>query len=99
MLTAFEGRAFNKPPGVGSISAQVRSIANRNEVLGLPAVAGEAPVFVTKDDAREAQRAESQIYGGQIPRRGMAASMQVSNPAVLAMIEPGLILFRPERSG
>lgn len=83
-----KGRAFNKPPGVGSVSAQVRSIAARNEVLGLPPVAGEAPVFVTKDDAREAQRAESQVYGGQIPRRGMAASMQVSEAGMCAaMVE------------
>lgn len=79
MVTSIEGRAFNKPPGVGSVSAHVRSIANRNELLGLPPVAGEAPVFVTKDDAREAQRAESSVYGGQIPRQGLAATMQVSD--------------------
>lgn len=65
----------------------MRSIANRNEVLGLPAVAGESPVFVTKDDAREAQRAESQIYGGQIPRRGMAASMQVSEAGMCSNVQ------------
>lgn len=32
----------------------------------------------TKDDAREAQHAESTIYGGQNPRGGIAAQMQVS---------------------
>ncbi|KAB8070543.1 hypothetical protein BDV29DRAFT_160365 [Aspergillus leporis] len=71
-----EGRAFNKPPGPVSVSAQVRSIAERNETLGLPAVPASGPVFVTKDDARDAQRAEAQIYGGQNPRGGMAAQMQ-----------------------
>ncbi|KAJ5592046.1 uncharacterized protein N7459_002415 [Penicillium hispanicum] len=75
-MQASEGRAFNKPPGVGSISAQVQTIANRNEVLNLPAVAAELPVYVTKDDAREAQRAESMLYGGQIPSLGLAAQMQ-----------------------
>lgn len=38
-----------------------------------------APTFVTKDDAREAQRAEAEVYGGQNPRGGMAAQMQVSH--------------------
>lgn len=32
---------------------------------------------MTKDDAREAQHAEATIYGGQNPRGGMAAQMQV----------------------
>jgi hypothetical protein len=73
-----QGRAFNKPPGPGSVSAQVQSIADRNEALGVPAVPGEAPVYITKDDAREAQHAESTIYGGQNPRGGIAAQMQVS---------------------
>jgi hypothetical protein len=36
------------------------------------------PAFVTKDDARDAQHAEAQVYGGQNPRGGMAAQMQVS---------------------
>jgi len=36
------------------------------------------PVYVTKDEAREAQRAEALLYGGQIAGQGMAASMQVS---------------------
>ncbi|BDD62612.1 hypothetical protein MPDQ_007303 [Monascus purpureus] len=75
-IQATEGRAFNKPPGPGSIAAQVRSIANRNEALGLPPVETNAPTFVTKDDAREAQRAEAEVYGGQNPRGGMAAQMQ-----------------------
>lgn len=73
-----QGRAFNRPPEAGSVSAQVRSIANRNEALGLPPVAVDVPVYVTKDDAREAQHAESTVYGGQNPRGGMAAQMQVS---------------------
>jgi len=77
-LTEIQGRAFGRPPGRGSVSEQVRSIADRNEILGLPAVPIEVPVYVTKDDAREAQRAESMLYGGQIPRQGMAAQMQVS---------------------
>ncbi|PYH37135.1 uncharacterized protein BO87DRAFT_302443 [Aspergillus neoniger CBS 115656] len=77
-LHTAEGRAFNKPPGPGSVSAQVRSIADRNEALGVPAIPGEASVYITKDDAREAQHAESTIYGGQDPRGGIAAQMQVS---------------------
>jgi hypothetical protein len=56
----------------------VRSIANRNEALGLPPVSIDAPAFVTKDDASEAQKAESSVYGGQNPSGGMAAQMQVS---------------------
>lgn len=56
----------------------MRSIANRNEALGLPPVATDAPTFVTKDDASEAQKAESLVYGGQNPGGGMAAQMQVS---------------------
>ncbi|KAJ5937587.1 hypothetical protein N7454_003929 [Penicillium verhagenii] len=75
-MQATEGRAFGRPPGRGSVSEQVRSIADRNEILGLPPVPTELPVYVTKDDAREAQRAESMVYGGQIPRQGMAAQMQ-----------------------
>ena len=77
MILTSQGRAFNRPPEVGSVAAQVRSIANRNEALGLPPVPVEVPVFVTKDDAREAQSAESNVYGGQNPRGGMAAQMQV----------------------
>jgi hypothetical protein len=77
-LTAMQGRAFGRPPGRGSVSEQVRSIADRNEILGLPVVPTEVSVYVTKDDAREAQRAESMLYGGQTPRQGMAAQMQVS---------------------
>lgn len=53
-------------------------IADRNEILGIPPVPTEVPVYITKDDAREAQRAESMLYGGQIPRLGMASQMQVS---------------------
>ncbi|KAJ5729698.1 uncharacterized protein N7483_004206 [Penicillium malachiteum] len=75
-MQAAEGRAFGRPPGRGSVSEQVRSIADRNEILGIPPVPTEMPVYVTKDDAREAQRAESMVYGGQIPRQGMAAQMQ-----------------------
>ncbi|RAL04651.1 uncharacterized protein BO80DRAFT_499457 [Aspergillus ibericus CBS 121593] len=75
-IHAAEGRAFNKPPGPGSIAAQVRSIADRNEALGVPAMPGEASVYITKDDASEAQHAESTIYGGQNPRGGIAAQMQ-----------------------
>ncbi|BCR98716.1 uncharacterized protein AKAW2_40399S [Aspergillus luchuensis] len=75
-LHAAEGRAFNKAPGPGSVSAQVRSIADRNEALGVPAIPGEASVYITKDDAREAQHAESTIYGGKSPRGGIAAKMQ-----------------------
>lgn len=64
---------------MGSVAAQARSIANRNEEFGLPVVDEEVPVFVTRDDAREAQSVESAVYGGQNPRGGMAAQMQVSN--------------------
>ncbi|PWY74903.1 hypothetical protein BO83DRAFT_426492 [Aspergillus eucalypticola CBS 122712] len=71
------GRAFNKAPGPGSVSAQVRSIADRNEALGVPAIPGEASVYITKDDAREAQHAESTIHGGKFPRGGIVAEMQL----------------------
>ncbi|KAF7589693.1 hypothetical protein BBP40_003940 [Aspergillus hancockii] len=71
-----EARAFNKTPGLVSVSAQVRSIADRNEALGLPPVLGSDSAFVTKDEAKDAQQAEAQIYGGQNPRGGMAAQMQ-----------------------
>lgn len=72
-----QSRAFERPPRFGSVSEQVRSIANRNEALGMTPVAAEVPTFVTKEDAREAQRAESLVYGGQVPSYGMASSMQV----------------------
>ncbi|KAI9935049.1 hypothetical protein MW887_000670 [Aspergillus wentii] len=39
-------------------------------------VSAEPPAFVTKDDASEAQSAESTIYGGHNPTGGMAAKMQ-----------------------
>ncbi|KAL3467290.1 hypothetical protein BJX64DRAFT_166601 [Aspergillus heterothallicus] len=71
-----EGRAFNQPPGAGSISAQVRSLADRNEALGLPPTFADMPAYVTKEDAGEAQHEEARIYGGQNPRGGMAAQMQ-----------------------
>ena len=41
-------------------------------------MSSNAPVFVTMDDASEAQRAEAEVYGGQNPRGGIAAQMQVS---------------------
>ncbi|KAJ5675289.1 uncharacterized protein N7477_005223 [Penicillium maclennaniae] len=60
-IQSIEGRAFNRPPGIGSVTAQWRQIP---------------PVYVTKDDARKAQRAEAMLYGGYISGQGMAASMQ-----------------------
>lgn len=82
-----QSRAFERRPRLGSVSDQVRSIASRNEALGMtpvaaemPPVGAEIPAYVTKDDARQAQRAESIVYGGQVPSYGMAASMQVSPP-------------------
>ncbi|OKO90567.1 hypothetical protein PENSUB_13284 [Penicillium subrubescens] len=78
VVQSTEGRAFNKPPGIGSISAQVRSIANRNDYYNVPAVPTEAPAYITKEDAREAQLVESMYYGGQIPSYSTAANMQVS---------------------
>ncbi|KAL2843320.1 hypothetical protein BJY01DRAFT_215889 [Aspergillus pseudoustus] len=78
VVDSYQGRAFNRPPGAGSISAQVRSIADRNEALGLLPVSADMPVYVTKEDAGEAQHEEAMIYGGQNPRGGMAAQMQVS---------------------
>lgn len=62
----------------------MRSIANRNEALGLPPVVDPGAVYVSKDDARDAQSMESKIYGGQIPNGGMAAQMQVSNDACIS---------------
>lgn len=62
---------------MGSVAAQARSIASRNDTLSLPVAMQDLPVFVTKDDAREAQSLESTVYGGQNPRGGMAAQMQV----------------------
>lgn len=44
--------------------------------------AATSPVFVTKDDARDAQRAEAGVYGGQNPRGGEAAQMQVSKRSI-----------------
>ncbi|KAF3391694.1 hypothetical protein F1880_007919 [Penicillium rolfsii] len=76
MVQSTEGRAFNRPPGIGSISAQVRSIANRNDYYNVPAVPTEVPAYITKEDAREAQRVESIYYGGQIPSYSTAANMQ-----------------------
>lgn len=79
---SLQGRAFNKPPTAGSVASQVRSIADRNEALGLPPVSANAPeAFVTKYDASDAQHEESRIYGGQNPRGGMAAQMQVGRTA------------------
>lgn len=46
----------------------------------------DMPVYVTKDDAREAQRAESLFYGGVIPSGGMASQMQVSGREEFEMI-------------
>jgi hypothetical protein len=63
---------------MGSVSAQVRSIANRNDYYNVPAVPSEVPAYITKEDAREAQRVESMYYGGQIPSYSTAANMQVS---------------------
>ncbi|KAJ5900108.1 hypothetical protein N7495_004852 [Penicillium taxi] len=60
-MQAIETRAFNKPPGLGSVSAQVRSIADRNEVLGLP-VAVNFSSIVSKAEAVEVQT-ESVLYG------------------------------------
>lgn len=93
-----QSRAFERRPRLGSVSDQVRSIASRNEALGMApvaaemapvgaemtAVGAEIPAYVTKDDARQAQRAESLVYGGQVPSYGMAASMQVSPRRVQA---------------
>lgn len=59
------------------MGAQVHSIANRNKALGLPPVPVEVPVFVTKDNAWEAQSIKLNVYGGQNPQGGMAAQMQV----------------------
>ncbi|OQE26655.1 hypothetical protein PENSTE_c005G02751 [Penicillium steckii] len=75
-MQSTEGRAFHRAPGFGSVSAQVRTIANQNEVQTMPPVGVDMPVYVTKDDAREAQRAESLFYGGVIPSGGMASQMQ-----------------------
>jgi hypothetical protein len=44
----------------------------------------DVPAYVTKDDAREAQRAESLFYGGAIPSGGMASQMQVSWQCIVA---------------
>ncbi|KAJ5344734.1 hypothetical protein N7452_002738 [Penicillium brevicompactum] len=74
-IQATEGRAFNQPPGVGYVSAQVRSIAENNEALGLTAPA-DVPTFITKDEARGAQHAEALAYGGRNPRGGVAAQLQ-----------------------
>lgn len=64
----------------------MRLIANQNEVQTLPPAAVDVPVYVTKDDAREAQRAESLFYGGVIPSGGMASQMQVSGSDCVMMI-------------
>ncbi|KAL1996004.1 hypothetical protein VTN49DRAFT_539 [Thermomyces lanuginosus] len=79
-IQSLEARAFNAPPTAGSVSAQVRSIADRNEMFGLPAVANPGAVFVTKRDASEAQSLESRLTGGMVPRGSLAAQMQGSTP-------------------
>lgn len=56
----------------------MRSIANRNDYYNVPAVPAEVPAYITKEDARAAQRVESMWYGGQIPSDSVAANMQVS---------------------
>ncbi|KAL3473366.1 hypothetical protein BJX99DRAFT_199855 [Aspergillus californicus] len=85
-MQELEGRAFNQRPGAGSVAAQVRSIADRNEALGLPPTSAATPAYVTKWDASEAQHEESKIYGGQNPRGGMAAQMQVCGPHVRTFV-------------
>lgn len=60
------------------MSAQVRSIADRNEVLGLPAEPYPGPVYVTKEEASEAQSVEAIYTGGTVPKGSLAAQMQVS---------------------
>ncbi|QKX63784.1 uncharacterized protein TRUGW13939_10955 [Talaromyces rugulosus] len=75
-MQSAEGRAFNTPPGPASVSAQVRSLADRNEVLGLPAVQDPGPVYVTKEEASEAQSVEAIYTGGMVTRGSLAAQMQ-----------------------
>lgn len=61
-------------------------------------MAVDVPVYVTKDDAREAQHAESTVYGGQNPRGGMAAQMQVSIFTSTMLDETDQSRVRPTRS-
>ncbi|KAH8690606.1 hypothetical protein BGW36DRAFT_389041 [Talaromyces proteolyticus] len=75
-MQSAEGRAFNAPPGAASVSAQVRSLADRNEVLGLPAVQDPGPVYVTKEEASEAQATEAMYTVGMVPKGSLAAQMQ-----------------------
>ncbi|KAF7716545.1 Uncharacterized protein PECH_005165 [Penicillium ucsense] len=62
-IQSMEGRAFNRPPGSDSISAQVRSIANRNEYYHVPAMPID-PMYINRDFSRETQRTES-VYSGE----------------------------------
>jgi hypothetical protein len=62
------------------VSAQIRSIADRNEALGLPADPDPGPVYVTKEEASEAQSVEAIYTGGMVPRGSLAAQMQVFSP-------------------
>ncbi|OKL62876.1 hypothetical protein UA08_01832 [Talaromyces atroroseus] len=75
-IQSAEGRAFNSPPGPASVSAQIRSIADRNEALGLPADPDPGPVYVTKEEASEAQSLEAMYTGGMVPKGSLAAQMQ-----------------------
>jgi hypothetical protein len=52
-------------------------------------VAADVPAFVTKEDVSEAQHEEARIYGGQNPRGGMAAQMQVSELRVSLLCATG----------
>lgn len=87
-LSAFQGRAFNKRPGRESASAQVRSIADRNESLSLPpesaSIPAQNPQANQMEDAElgqqiEAQHPESQSEG-PLPRQSISTELQVSGP-------------------
>ncbi|OJD19079.1 hypothetical protein AJ78_00952 [Emergomyces pasteurianus Ep9510] len=81
-LQSLEGRALGATPGKQSLSAEVQSIADRNEEL---AAAGRMHiyssgdgVYITKEDAAEEQSYEAHMFGGKVPKGSLASQMQSS---------------------
>ncbi|KLJ09284.1 hypothetical protein EMPG_15311 [Blastomyces silverae] len=81
-LQSLESRALGTAPGKQSLSAGVQSIAARNDALAAAAPGSSTDssngVYITKEDAAEEQRFESQMFGGWIPKESLASQMQSS---------------------
>ncbi|OAX79942.1 hypothetical protein ACJ72_05733 [Emergomyces africanus] len=79
-LQSLEGRALGAIPGKQSLSAEVQSIADRNEELaaacGLNFGSSVSDVYITKEDAAEEQSYEAKMFGGRVPKGSLASQMQ-----------------------